>query len=976
MGGAGVRPSLEGLPYFTGTGDETPMDPIPISNPMMMGHPMMGHPMMMGPMTMRPDSGSGRRRRSSDGFVYEFQTRDGPYVGQPIQDPRQRWHQRDEHGVRNGSNHRVLEQVPRELLDSFEAFHKGRDMSDFGRSGGAREDVPLYGMMLAGRDLHRLDYDQLREHLPHLPARDSHEFNEFRQRVGSVGQRVGSVGRWPQARSLCAAGYGCRLQLSCKHPHTQDQLAFFASVEGSRAKLGYKLLPCRYFERGTCRYMGKPSWCTFAHGRLEAPQLTRLIESELTQLLRIQPHNQMSCAQCCAELYRRCPEIRDSLRAANVTICGLVKECKFSGIQMYSDASGKDASGKRGAETFKLLTVEASDGYRPSSNFRTAEPIAKDLVLTDPLPSVHDVPVEDVEGRMSTTGQEVDRIIQEKCVPAERDGLTSVVDEIRVALSLEASLPAKQVIDAASARLGISLEGKPMKEQAAECLRVMQSRGSSFHDEEPAPAGRLGEQRPFTVVPTVACDFSSRVVTGEEPDDAVIMSIIDAIDHLTLVSPVIEIRHTGGQLDAWLTVRLQDLESNTGDAADFSDCELVFMHIGSLQRPGETMEEMPAADCIFSATEASVRIRANRYFFVVARKYWMRLISIVEANGAFSAYALALDSRQGAEDAGFLKAWLVQRTSDTRWLNASYFSMPPCLHLRKNAEYKLFAHEDVSGSVGACIARTLLPGPESTLFELGDRPRIEHRLAWTSVEGRCETADAKLRVCVEKPSGKKYAWQFRVTGRPALPAPAPVPAPTSFVPPLTPPKNYHFFICHHQGSGGDQAHLLCEALRFRGYKVWYDNCVQSEERNLEGMQRGVRSSACLLLLLSGRKEFAGVPDSSGVYEGPFTRWYCHQEMAAARSERLPVIGVMEVEDRYNKVDFVEEKRRARTGGRNGGPISEHAEDILALLEGDRSVVFINFRRDRDEWECMLDKICLEYVTKVVDPSQRTSPWDR
>jgi len=55
----------------------------------------------------------------------------------------------------------------------------------------------------------------------------------------------------------------------------------------------------------------------------------------------------------------------------------------------------------------------------------------------------------------------------------------SVVDEIRVALSLEASLPAKQVIDAASARLGISLEGKPMKEQAAECLRVMQSRGSA-----------------------------------------------------------------------------------------------------------------------------------------------------------------------------------------------------------------------------------------------------------------------------------------------------------------------------------------------------------------------------------------------------------------------------------------------------------------------------------------------------------------
>ena len=63
--------------------------------------------------------------------------------------------------------------------------------------------------------------------------------------------------------------------------------------------------------------------------------------------------------------------------------------------------------------------------------------------------------------------------------PDEGRPFKSVVDEIRVALSLEASLPAKQVIDAASARLGISLEGKPMKEQAAECLRVMQSRGSA-----------------------------------------------------------------------------------------------------------------------------------------------------------------------------------------------------------------------------------------------------------------------------------------------------------------------------------------------------------------------------------------------------------------------------------------------------------------------------------------------------------------
>ena len=120
-----------------------------------------------------------------------------------------------------------------------------------------------------------------------------------------------------------------------------------------------------------------------------------------------------------------------------------------------------------------------------------------------------------------------------------------------------------------------------------------------------------------------------------------------------------------------------------------------------------------------------------------------------------------------------------------------------------------------------------------------------------------------------------------------------------------------------------------------------------------------------------------MPDSSGVYEGPFTRWYCHQEMAAAWSERLPVIGVMEVEDRYNKVDFAEERRRARTGGANGGPISEHAENILALLEGDRNVVFINFRRPQHEWDAMLAEICSQYASKVVNSAQTgNSPWDR
>ncbi len=104
----------------------------------------------------------------------------------------------------------------------------------------------------------------------------------------------------------------------------------------------------------------------------------------------------------------------------------------------------------------------------------------------------------------------------------------------------------------------------------------------------------------------------------------------------------------------------------------------------------------------------------------------------------------------------------------------------------------------------------------------------------------------------------------------------------------------------------------------------------------------MRSSACLLLLLTGKKE-------SAVYEGPFTR------MATARSERLPVIGVgvMKVDERYNKADLAEEEHRAIQGGVNVGPITPRAEDILALLDGPNSVVSFPFRRQHHEMEAML-----------------------
>ena len=72
--------------------------------------------------------------------------------------------------------------------------------------------------------------------------------------------------------------------------------------------------------------------------------------------------------------------------------------------------------------------------------------------------------------------------------------------------------------------------------------------------------------------------------------------------------------------------------------------------------------------------------------------------------------------------------------------------------------------------------------------------------------------------------------------------------------------------------------------------------------------------------------------ASGQYEGTFTRWYCHEEMHAAHNHKLKVVGVMATDEPHGKSNFAEEKRRARTGGTDGGPVSEHVETNLRLLD--------------------------------------------
>jgi hypothetical protein len=177
-------------------------------------------------------------------------------------------------------------------------------------------------------------------------------------------------------------------------------------------------------------------------------------------------------------------------------------------------------------------------------------------------------------------------------------------------------------------------------------------------------------------------------------------------------------------------------------------------------------------------------------------------------------------------------------------------------------------------------------------------------------------------------------------------------------------KQYHFFICHHQGSGGDQSNLLCLELRALGYSVWYDNGVMATQRNLPGMKDGVTKSECMLIFLSGRKEVMqageGVADPNGDYEGPFTRWFCHEEIGTAREHELRFIGVMETELRHGKPDLALEKSRARTGHRHwaqgrhpGGPVHDEVEENLRLMD---DICFIPFRRQEHEVRPMLAEI--------------------
>jgi hypothetical protein len=76
-------------------------------------------------------------------------------------------------------------------------------------------------------------------------------------------------------------------------------------------------------------------------------------------------------------------------------------------------------------------------------------------------------------------------------------------------------------------------------------------------------------------------------------------------------------------------------------------------------------------------------------------------------------------------------------------------------------------------------------------------------------------------------------------------------------------------------------------------------------------------------------------------------------MAAARDSGLQIVGVMEEDIRHGRPNFDEERRRALTGGKNGGPVHPQAEENIKLLN---QVCFIPRRTQEHEVRAMVDEI--------------------
>ena len=119
--------------------------------------------------------------------------------------------------------------------------------------------------------------------------------------------------------------------------------------------------------------------------------------------------------------------------------------------------------------------------------------------------------------------------------------------------------------------------------------------------------------------------------------------------------------------------------------------------------------------------------------------------------------------------------------------------------------------------------------------------------------------------------------------------------------------NHHFFISHFQATGGDVAKSLHYEMKERGISSWYDN--NEENLTQQGMEEGVKNSACFLLLLTS---------------GVLTREWVLKEFQWALKYSKPILLVMEQDNRMvGYWDFSQTRKWKDTKGVAGQPGKEY-----------------------------------------------------
>ncbi len=136
-------------------------------------------------------------------------------------------------------------------------------------------------------------------------------------------------------------------------------------------------------------------------------------------------------------------------------------------------------------------------------------------------------------------------------------------------------------------------------------------------------------------------------------------------------------------------------------------------------------------------------------------------------------------------------------------------------------------------------------------------------------------------------------------------------------------RKYDFFINHTQATGADQCGKLALLLKGRGATVWYD--MHADDLTKQGMEKGMSQSRNILIFLS---------------KGTMKRPYCQAEQRWAKAYGCNFVGVIEVDNRHNAANILEEKENAPS-------------DLKCILD---EVEFIPFRRRDYEEATMVEEL--------------------